>query len=153
MATRLIPFLCVVLTLLTGCSDYLRRWDQPKLTHGGKDPFEGSYQGVWESTQYKGATGKLWCILTRTDKDVYKADFRATWHGIFASQHTVFLRIKERSVVRGEPMLRLEGAMKISMWIGSGNYHSVATVRGRDMTAQYDAEYDRGTFTLRRAKP
>src|SRR5688500_7177757 len=90
--------LLIALSATTGCSDYAYRWKNPPSHVSVNDSFEGSYIGIWESTRYRKTSGKLWCILLRhrLDKDHYVASFRATWHGIFASEHTVTLKIKER---------------------------------------------------------
>lgn len=148
-ATRLL--LLTVLLFVAGCSSYQKKWQNPPLASGGKDLLEGSYEGRWESSQYKGASGRLWCVLTRRSADSYEADFRATWHGIFSSRHQVILKTKPAKRVDGKRVTPFEGAMEIRMWIGSGHYHCIGTMTPQDFRAEYDAEYDRGVFTLTRA--
>ena len=145
------PVLLVALLSLIGCSNYASRWQNPPSAFGGKDSFEGSYFGNWESKRYKNTSGKLWCILLRDqqDKDQYVASFRATWHGVFASEHTVRLKIKERRRENGVPVAIFEGAMKIQMWIGSGHYRCSGKLTPTSLLADYDAEYDQGTFTMK----
>jgi hypothetical protein len=142
--------LLIALLTVAGCSDYANRWRNPPSSFAGKDLFEGSYFGKWESSRYRNTSGKLWCVLLRDreNQDQYLAAFRATWHGIFASEHTVRLKIKERRRENGESVAVFEGAMEIKMWVGSGQYRCSGKLTPSSLHAVYDAAYDRGTFTM-----
>ena len=148
------PALLVALLFMAGCSDYASRWQNPPSLVAGKDLFEGSYFGKWESSRYRNTSGKLWCILLRDreKKDEYVASFRATWHGIFASEHTVRLKVKERRRENGVPVATFEGSAQIKMWIGSGQYRCTGKLTPTSLLADYDASYDRGTFTMELAQ-
>ncbi len=134
--------LCFLSLGLAACSSYDSRWRKPHFAAGGKDKFEGSYVGTWKSTSHSGTGGKLWCIITKKTGDSYLAEFKATWHGVFSSEHAVILKKTGRGAFAGET--------EIKMWIGSGTYRCVGRMSGFDLTASYDATYDRGTFVLRR---
>jgi hypothetical protein len=136
--------------LLGGCSNYDARWRAAQRLNAIHDLFEGTYEGTWESSRYKGARGKLWCILKRQSGDVYSADFRATWHGIFSSEHSVLLRVTDRRTVKGMQHVKFAGAAEIRMWIGSGHYRCTGEMTPLQLTAEYDASADRGTFRLER---
>ena len=142
-----------VIVLFSGCSQYERRWNNPTLTAGGKDSLEGSYIGNWESAQYRGAQGRLWCILTRKSANQYLAEFKATWHAIFSSRHTVTLEVKGRKMAAGMPVTEFSGEAEIRMWIGSGRYRCKGQITGSQFRASYDAAYDHGTFVLERVHP
>ena len=90
-----------------------------------------------------GTGGSLWCILSEGGPGIYRAEFKATWHGVFRSEHVAMLRMKDASAFRGEASLQAI--------IGSGTYSCEGEL-GRDaLSATYDAKYDTGNFLLRRA--
>jgi hypothetical protein len=134
--------LCLLAFSLAACSSYDSRWRHPHFAAGGKDKFEGSYAGTWSSTSYPGTGGKLWCIVTKKSGKEYLAEFKATWHGVFSSEHAVVLKKRTDGTFSGET--------EIQMWIGSGSYRCAGTMNGSALTASYDATYDRGAFTLSR---
>jgi hypothetical protein len=143
-------FLVWTLLLAAGCSNYDRRWKAAQATAPAGDPFAGSYAGAWRSNQFHGAAGKLWCILSRKDQNTYLAEFRATWHGLFSSEHTATLHVTEWQGRGSSRRARFEGAAAIKMWIGSGRYRCEGELKAGALEAAYDASYDRGQFTLRR---
>lgn len=134
------------------CSDYDRRWAAQSAAPGA-DPFEGSYTGTWKSARYVGATGKLRCILTRQAPNLYRAEFHATWHGIFSSTHSVILRVTDWRRAQGKPVAKFAGATEIKMWIGSGRYRCTGELTPGGFVADYDADYDRGKFEVTRVIP
>jgi hypothetical protein len=144
--------LLAMLLLCTSCSDFDRRWKLLQAPSTHRDFFSGSYEGTWESTRYKGASGKLWCILTQQGPGVYQAEFRATWHGIFSSRHTVNLRITDRKGRGANEVVRFTGATEIRIWVGSGHYRCDGEITPAGLVADYDAEIDRGKFTLSRVR-
>lgn len=134
--------LCLLTFSLAACSSYDSRWRHPHFAAGGKDRFEGSYVGTWKSTSHPGAGGKLWCIVTKKSGKEYLAEFKATWHGVFSSEHAVVLKMTGKGTFVGET--------EIKMWIGSGAYRSTGKMNGWALEASYDATYDRGTFAIGR---
>ena len=134
--------LCLLALTLAACSSYESRWQQPHFAAGGKNKFEGSYAGTWASTSHPGTGGNLWCIVTKKSGSAYLAEFKATWHGVFSSEHAVVLKMTGKGTFAGET--------EIKMWIGSGAYRCAGTMNGSALTASYDATYDRGTFALTR---
>jgi len=105
------------LLVLSACSSYDTRWRQVRSSRLALDPVQGAYEGEWKSGRYN-AGGKLWCILTKKSSREYLAEFKATWHGVFSSCHSVVLKTTGKE---GKPQ-RFTGEATISMWIGSGNY-------------------------------
>ncbi len=143
-----------MLVLCTGCSDFDQRWSAERSRSTTEtEPFAGAYQGTWESSRYKGASGKLWCVLKRRAPDLYEAEFRATWHGIFSSRHKVSLRVFERNGRGKSATARIGGGTEIRMWVGSGHYRCEGMVTTTGLIADYDAEIDRGKFLLSRVQP
>lgn len=158
---NLIRLLCIAGTgLLAACSHYGSRWEAARGAKG--DVFEGAYAGRWQSARHAGAGGRLRCILKKTGPRKYAAEFRATWHGVFASEHLAKLTVTERSRGR-EDVAVFRGGAEINMWIGSGRYQCeggrtgpvwnsgvrALKVPGR-LRATYDAAYDSGSFDLER---
>lgn len=148
-AMKMLRLSCVAAALLlAACSNYHSRWEKARVAKSG-DSFEGAYAGKWSSASLKGGGGKLWCILEKTGPREYTAAFRATWHGVFASEHAAKLAVTKRSrgpaalppSVRDAPsgpgirsldparlaklgvdVVDFRGGAEIKMWIGSGNY-------------------------------
>ena len=142
-----------MLLLCTACSDFQGRWSAAQSASlGTGEPFAGAYEGTWQSSRYKGASGKLWSILTRRGPDLYEAEFRATWHGIFSSRHTVTLRVIERKGAGKYATAIISGAAEIRLWIGAGHYRCQGKVTTSGLNADYDAEIDRGSFSLTRVR-
>lgn len=134
--------LCILALSLAACSSYDARWQRPHFAAGGKDKFEGSYVGTWTSKSHPGTGGRLWCIVTKKSRTEYLAEFKATWHGVFSSEHNVVLKKHALGTFSGET--------EIKMWIGSGTYRCTGKMTGSHLMASYDATYDSGAFALAR---
>jgi hypothetical protein len=158
---RLVTAFCAL--LFSACSAYERKWNVARAARPSADPVEGAYLGTWDSARYEAAGGKLKCIVTRKGRGEYLAEFRATWHGIFTSTHSVILRATAPTR-RGNGAVRFSGEAAISMWIGSGTYRCEgmmvpATIGDTPglvparITARYHATYDSGTFDLAKVSP
>jgi hypothetical protein len=133
---------------LSACSTYQKRWTAAATTPGKKG-VTGSYAGRWQS-DHGGFGGKLWCIVDPGPGPAgktYRAQFRATWHRFFVSEHEVLLHAR---ATRGDGM-KFTGKAEIKMWIGSGSYDCAGQIRGGVFAAHYDAHYDQGTFQMTRA--
>ena len=92
-----------------------------------------------------GTGGDLWCILERKRAGEYHALFKATWHGVFRSEHGAVLRVAEEK--RGA----FTGRATLDTWLGSGEYLCSGELRREGISAKYDATYDQGHFSLKRA--
>lgn len=136
--------LCIFALGLAACSNYESRWRQPHFAAGGKDRFEGSYVGTWKSTSHPGTGGRLWCIVTKKSRNEYLAEFKATWHSVFSSEHTVVLKKHGDGTFIGKT--------EIKMWIGAGTYRCTGKMNGRALEASYDATYDKGFYSVRRPR-
>lgn len=146
----------VFVLFFTGCSSYERRWKERAAqtsTTGKQRSISGSFEGKWQSNRYKGADGKLWCILQEEGPDRLLAEFRATWHGVFSSEHKIALQITGRKMMNGKPAVTFAGETEIKMWVGSGKYRCTGVLTDGSFTADYDAAYDRGRFLLKRSPP
>jgi hypothetical protein len=154
MAPAVFRFLTLGIVFVgLSCSSYDSRWKAAQTAPPTADAFAGNYVGTWKSARYNGAHGKLWCILTPCAPDAYRADFRATWHGIFSSTHSVILRVTERSATGPRRFVKFAGGTEIKMWIGSGRYSCAGKITADAFLADYDAAYDRGRFELTRVAP
>lgn len=152
MTRSFIHFACGLIVLtLTACSNFDSRFAHESRATRKDDAFSGTYEGKWTSSSHPGNGGKLWCILSKQREHEYLAEFKATWHGVFSSTHSVVLQGKSRpSRGRGVPVLALAGTSEIRTIIGAGSYRCEGQTDGRRMQACYDATYDRGTFDLLR---
>lgn len=133
----------------SACSNFDARFARGVPAPKGGDRLSGTYEGNWSSST--GGGGKLWCILQRQKNATYLAEFRATWHGVFASQHSVVLHSKRARTGAGSHTFH--GTAALDTFIGSGTYRCEGTMDGKRMRACYDATYDRGTFDLQRVAP
>ncbi len=125
---------------LAGCSTYQKRWEAARA--GGS-----AYEGRWESSKMPGTGGHLWCILDCERTGDYRALFKATWHGIFRSEHEAVLGV----VSREGKTTKFTGRAKLDTWIGSGEYRCDGELRPDGISAEYDASYDQGRFFLKKA--
>ena len=125
---------------LAGCSTYNRRWEAARVD---KDRFSGAYSGRWESARMPGAGGGLWCIVQQEAPQTYRADFKATWHGIFRSEHSAVLKRRGNT---------FHADATLNTWLGSGSYICDGKFLPDGISATYDAAYDEGRFILERAR-
>lgn len=147
---RLLP--CLLIFFAAGCSTYEKRFVEASNAPAKSGQFAGAYSGRWMSSKSPGSGGRLRCILSPVNASDYLADFHATWHG-FSSEHTVVLHTKA-AASRGKSGSRdFEGTSKLHTPIGAGTYMCKGTLSFREMRADYDATYDRGTMELARLAP
>lgn len=156
MTSRHLIFVFAVLAFfVTGCSNYNSRW-KAAAASVGKDSIAGAWQGRWESSGHPGTGGKLWCIVQDKQDGKLHAEFKATWHGVFKSEHMAVLPFlsgsKARKALKGAaPNTRaFAGEVSVHSWIGSGSYRCEGGISPVKMSARYDAIYDKGTFELSR---
>jgi hypothetical protein len=147
---------CLSLTLAAGCSNFEKRFAAASQVEGPlkTGPYAGAYSGTWTSANSSVAGGKLRCILTPIDGRDYRADFHATWHGVFSSEHSVVLKTRPAGKTKaGGPAADFGGTSVLKTPVGSGTYTTKGRVDFRGMRACYDATYDRGTMELARVQP
>ena len=125
---------------LAGCSTYQKRWDAAREAGG-------AYIGRWESSKMPGTGGHLWCILDPERSGAHRASFKATWHGVFRSEHEAVFNV----VSRDRKNTKFTGRAKLDTWIGSGEYRCDGELRADRISAEYDAFYDQGRFYLKKA--
>ncbi|MEQ1851648.1 MAG: hypothetical protein ABMA01_08665 [Chthoniobacteraceae bacterium] len=141
----------LLMLALSACSNFDSRFARGVPTGGPDDRFSGTYAGHWASSSHPGGGGKLWCILQKQKDATYLAEFRATWHGVFASEHSIVLHPKRARAGAGSRTF--QGTAALDTFIGSGTYRCEGTMDGKRMRACYDATYARGTFDLQRVAP
>ncbi len=130
--------------MLAGCSTYQKRWEAAKTADAAH---AGAYEGQWASNRMSTAGGKLWCILKPAGPGLYRADFKATWHGVFKSEHSALLRAGKS---RKPGCVNFHGEAAITAIVGSGKYTCKGELSPGAMTATYNASLDAGIFTLLR---
>jgi hypothetical protein len=142
----LVPILLIL--SLSACSSYHTEW-----TKAASSPMPGRVTGAWQgewASARNGAHGRLWCIIEEHRCGVLDAHFKATWHGVFHSEHTAHLQLSHPASTKGGPFT---GGATIHMFIGSGSYQCKGTVSPDRFSARYNAYYDEGSFELRRPRP
>jgi len=145
--------LILLLAFVSGCSSYDARWRAAAATNR-KDSIAGAWKGRWESGGHPGTGGKLWCIVEEKQDGKLHAEFKATWHGVFKSEHEAVLPFLSGSEARktlrkaGKNARAFAGEASVHSWIGAGSYRCEGWVNTVRMSASYDAIYDKGTFEL-----
>ena len=157
-------FSLLILLVFSACSNFDARFAKGVQGTRKDDRFSGTYAGRWMSSSHPGGEGKLWCILSKLENIAcghaprgsvaYMAEFKATWHGIHMSEHSVVLHTKPVTSGKGSASgaRNFTGTAVLKTFIGAGTYHCEGSMDGARMRACYDATYDRGTFELVRVK-
>src|SRR5436305_419480 len=81
----------VVVVVGAGCSKFDNEYGKALGSTPAPDTIEGPWVGRWESQGGHGG-GDLRAMVTQTGPDVYLATFRATYWGIFQTEHETLLR-------------------------------------------------------------
>lgn len=128
---------------LAACANFDRQWKAGAAVEN--DRFAGRYEGRWTSQKHHNSSGRLQCVLTRTDSTHYQAKFHAEWVK-FSSNYDVAL-----SGTRSGNDLLLSGSHDLPKIFG-GTYRYLGRVTGDRFHASYDSAYDMGSFDLTRVR-
>ncbi len=139
-------FLLLIGSLLgAGCFSFNREWKKaasnpiPVADAG----LQGRWEGSWHSDS-NGHTGKLRCVVTKTNDLVYRARFHAKYMKVLSFGYTVPLEAEQATngfSFSGEANLgRLAG----------GVYHYEGHADATNFFSTYSCKYDHGTFQMTR---
>lgn len=133
----------ILALVLCGCSTFNRDWRRAAQTPPPCHSIEGRWEGRWLSDA-NGHTGRLRCLLTRSDDTTYTAYFRATYWKVFRYSYKVELLFEPRNGswdFRGEEDLG---------WLAGGVYHYTGSATPTNFHSTYRSKYDQGTFEMSR---
>jgi hypothetical protein len=129
--------------LFAGCAS----WPPPELAGklpGKRDRFEGFWEGRWESSRRANSGDRLQCRLQKVESGLYRADFRAFWHGLSGAYPVDLITHQEGGC------LYFEGTHQLPK-IQGGLYRYEGFIAGDELRAWYNSKYDTGEFRLKRA--
>jgi hypothetical protein len=106
-------------------------------------PLAGRWEGRWISAKHRSSSGRLFCEMTPTAPEVYRARFLAQWH-IFRTRYEVILRTQSRN-----GQISFEGSYGLPAIFG-GEYRYRGTLKGNFLEAQYESNYDSGVWDLKK---
>jgi len=140
--TRWLVYSLLLLLLPTGCSTFNRDWRDAARISSPPGDLAGRWQGSWIS-EGNGHRGKLRCLITKQQQDIYQARFHARYLKILSFGYTVSLEAK-----RAGNVFTFTG----SAGLGSlgGVYHYDGHSEGTNFFSKYSSKYDHGTFQMRK---
>lgn len=137
--------LALLLLASAGCSSFQRDWE-----HAGKFSVAPDTPTRWDGrwmSERNGHNGKLRCLLTPQENDIYAARFRARYFKIFSFEYTVPLQMIP--MTNGWKFI---GSENLSLLAG-GVYHYAGTIVGTNFYSTYRASVDHGFFEMTQIDP
>ena len=146
-APRLFAVLPVLTLLLCGCSQFERDWRSPALLKPpeNNDPFVGRWKGYWKSVP-SGHSGSLRSIVTKTDDDTCRAQFKASWALLLKFGYTAEMHVTQEGGVA-----HFTGEADLGKMAG-GVYRYDGHADGTTFYCNYRSGADHGYFKLTRPK-
>ena len=146
--TRLVSALALLLLLIalvlgSGCS-FNHEWKMAAATPASDTGLQGRWQGTWHSDA-NGHSGKLRCVVTKTDDAMYRARFHAKYMKVLSFGYTVFLKA-EPTATNG---YAFSGQANLGRLAG-GVYHYEGHADTTNFFSTYSCKYDHGTFQMTR---
>lgn len=138
-------FILLTAIILSGCSRFNRDWKQAAEQPTPADAMTGCWEGTWTSG-YNGHTGKLRCLMSKTDDTTYLARFRATYAKILRFSYDVPLSV--------EPHFdgwEFDGEANLGKAAG-GVYYYEGRASTTNLVSTYKSKHDHGVFEMRRPK-
>jgi hypothetical protein len=134
--------LLLIGTLLGGgCTTFDHEWR--KAAEVAATGLEGRWQGIWHS-DVNGHNGRLRCVITKTDQDIYRARFHANYRKVLSFGYTVPLRVE-----RTANTFNFQGEAALG-WLAGGVYHYDGHAETTNFFSNYSSKYDHGTFQMAR---
>jgi hypothetical protein len=104
-------------------------------------PVPARWEGRWHSDRRDGG-GKLRAVVQQPVDGRVEIFFEAGWHG-FTTAYPVSLAAKQNG--KG---YELSGEHNLRSFVGGGVYHYTGVLGAKALSANYQSDYDRGTFEL-----
>ncbi len=148
LKTRLMPALALVLLLTAivlggGCSSFNHEWKMATANPAPDTGLQGCWQGTWHSDA-NGHSGKLRCVVSKTDDATYRARFHAKYLKVLSFGYTVSL--KAEPTTNG---FSFSGDANLGRLAG-GVYHYEGHADTTNFFSTYSCKYDHGTFQMAR---
>ena len=136
--------LFLVATLLaSGCSSFNHEWRKAAANPVLANDIQGAWQGKWIS-EASGHSGKLRCVVVKSDLDLYQARFHAKYRKIFSFGYTVPLKVE-----RAADSFHFSGEADLG-YLAGGVYHYDGHADGTNFFSNYSSKYDHGIFQMKR---
>jgi hypothetical protein len=126
-----------------GCTTFNHEWRTATGNPIPQSDLQGPWQGTWASDA-TGHTGKLRCLITKTDTGIYQARFHAKYRKLLSFGYTVRLNLERTAnsfTFRGEADLG---------WLAGGVYHYDGHADATNFFSKYSSKYDHGIFQMAR---
>jgi hypothetical protein len=135
--------IALLIIATSGCSTvYNQKWNKAAKNPDPSSMINGRWQGKWLSDRNQ-HTGKLRCIVTQKQANLYDFHYWATW-SIFAGAYHVEFAIQETNNTA-----HFAGSKDLGKLAG-GLYQYEGNIEGDVFRASYDSKYDEGMFELSR---
>lgn len=131
------------LLLVTGCSSFNRDYKSVAARQSAGHDLAGAWDGHWRSDK-NGHNGRLRCIMTAQQGNLYTARFRARYLKILAYEYSVPL-----TVHREGTNFTFEGSANLGKLAG-GLYTYKGTATLSEFHSTYSCKWDHGKFQLAR---
>ena len=135
--------LSLLVSACAACSSFHREWKAAAAQPQPPDSIEGCWDGKWKSNR-NGHTGRLRCLITRTNDEQYGARFHANYLKILRFGYTVPLKVRQVAGVS-----HFEGQADLGQFAG-GIYHYEGEAGSDRFVSTYRSERDHGVFEMKR---
>lgn len=134
-------WIVMALTMLTGCSDFEKAWEQAASLSNPVGDFQGRWEGTWRS-ESNGHNGPLRAIIVRQDNGGYRTWFHAGYGGIFTFEHQITLNARPDGNFHA-----FEGSADLG-WLAGGVFHHSGKASDKLFYSTFKAEGDHGIFEM-----
>jgi hypothetical protein len=134
------------LLLIAGGCAYYSRWSGAGQTPTPDDSIEGRWIGTLKSDS-NGHSGGLRCIVSELDASHFKADFHATYGGIFSFGYQANMNVKATDGGTRPSVVYFAGEADLGRLAG-GRYTYDGWATPTEFFCNYNAESDHGKFQL-----
>jgi hypothetical protein len=131
------------IVLVSGCSTFNREWRKASANQFSTADLQGRWEGTWHSDK-TGHSGKLRCIITKTDDGVLHAHFHAKFFKIMSFSYTVPLKAEQSA-----NQFNFSGEADLGRKAG-GVYHYEGHADAVNFFSKYSSTKDHGTFQMTR---
>src|SRR5438105_3624691 len=126
--------------LASSCSSFNRDWRKTATLATSPNDLSGRWEGCWKSNE-NGHHGRLRCLVTHKDGQVYEARFHAKYLKILSFGYSVDLEAKTQT--NG---FTFSGSADLG--IAGGAYHYQGHAEGTNFFSMYSSRYGHGTFRM-----
>ena len=125
-----------------GCSTFNSEWKKAARAAPAEE-ITGRWEGSWRSER-NGHHGSLRCVITRTDGQLCRARYKATWWKVFRFGYTVTMHVEKTATA-----FRFQGEADLG-WMAGGHYDYAGEATSTTFSSTYKSKHDHGVFEMRR---